>query len=500
MQEVWIFALGGFAAGAVFAWAIQASRLRAALAPLEQQLVGLREQHTLQLGDVARLRAEHERYQQLLQEESTRRASAEATALRVPELESRIAIRDQTLSSHTAKLAELETRIVEERKSLAEQRAILDESRVKLSDTFGALSAAALKSNTQSFMELAKTTLEKYQEGAKHDLETRQNAVNELVKPLRESLEKVDGKIGEIERARIHAYSALEEQLRGLVENHLPRLHTETSNLVKALSQPTVRGRWGEIQLKRVVELAGMLDHCDFTEQESRSNEEGRLRPDMVVRLPGGKQIVVDSKAPLDAYLRSVESLDDEVRRLSMVDHARQVRTHMQLLGRKQYWDQFDPTPEFVVLFLPGEMFFSAALQHAPDLIEYGVNERVIPATPTTLIALLRAVAYGWRQEALAKNAQEVADLGKQLYERVCKMAEHWARVGDRLDKAVESYNTATNVLEQRVLVTARRFRDLKTAPDNLELNSVEPVERLSRQVQSPELLPPPTADAATNY
>jgi DNA recombination protein RmuC len=246
--------------------------------------------------------------------------------------------------------------------------------------------------------------------------------------------------------------------------------------------------------LKRVVEMAGMLDHCDFYEQESRTTEDGRLRPDLIVRLPGGKTIVVDAKAPLSAYLSAMEvdANDDAARDAFLAGHARQVRDHMVALGRKGYWEQFDPAPEFVVLFLPGEMFFSAALQQDPELIEFGVTERVIPATPTTLIALLRAVAYGWRQEAIAQNAQAVADLGRLLYERIAKLAEHWTEVGTRLDKAVDAYNSSVATLESRVLVSARRFRDLKAAPEDVEIDAIEPVERTARTLQAAALSPPP--------
>jgi DNA recombination protein RmuC len=275
------------------------------------------------------------------------------------------------------------------------------------------------------------------------------------------------------------------------VETHLPRLHNETASLVKALRQPTARGRWGEMQLKRVVEMAGMLEYCDFVEQESRNTEEGRLRPDMMVRLPGGKSIVVDAKAPLAAYLDASEADDEEARQAYLADHARQVKQHITALGRKAYWDQFEQVPEFVVLFLPGEMFFSAALQQDPGLIEYGVNEKVIPATPTTLIALLRAVAYGWRQEALARNAHEISELGKELYSRLNTLANHWNNVGKGLDRAMDAYNKATGTLESRVLVTARRFRDLEAAPADAELTAPDQIDHAPRSLQAPELASP---------
>ena len=454
MTEI-LIAVAALIAGAVVAWLWRGSLAKAALGPLEQQLAG-------RSAEIEALKMEHSTAAESLREEAERRIVAEQ-------------------------------KLAAEQRVAGEKLAILSDAQQKLSDAFKALSSDALKSNNQSFIELAKATLEKFQEGARSDLEKRQKAVDELVKPIKESLEKVDGKLGEIEKARVSAYSELNTQLKGLVETHLPRLHNETASLVKALRQPTVRGRWGEIQLKRVVEMAGMLDHCDFVEQESRTIEGGRLRPDLIVRLPGGKQLVVDAKAPVEAYLRAAEAGDDETRQEYLVDHARQVRDHIVALGRKGYWEQFESTPEFVVLFLPGEMFFSAALQQDPGLIEFGVNEKVIPATPTTLIALLRAVHYGWRQEAVAKNAQEVADLGRQLYERIAVLAGHWGEVGSRLDKAVEAYNKSVAALESRVLVSARRLRDLKAAPEDTEIEVIEPIERTPRELQAPELLSMPS-------
>jgi DNA recombination protein RmuC len=302
------------------------------------------------------------------------------------------------------------------------------------------------------------------------------------LQPVRDSLDKVDSKIREIEQARAGAYAAIHEQVRNLLETQV-QLRTETGRLVTALRSPTVRGNWGEMQLRRVVELAGMLERCDFVSQSTTAGEDVRIRPDLLVRLPGGKTVVVDAKTPLDAYLRAVEATDESTRRARLADHARQVRTQMANLSRKSYWEQFDHAPEFVVLFLPGECFFSAALESDPSLIESGSAQNVILATPTTLIALLRAVAYGWRQEKLAENAAEISTLGKELFKRLSDMGEHWNKVGRSLERAVESYNSATGSLESRVMVSARRFADLKTSPLGVQIAALEPVDKTVRHV-----------------
>ncbi len=389
-----------------------------------------------------------------------------------------------------SRLSELETKLQEERKRAEEKLALLDGAQQKLLDVFKALSADALNSNNQSFLLLANATLEKFNESAKGDLEKRQQAITELVKPVQDSLAKFDSRVQELEKARIGAYESLGEQVRSLLRTQ-EQLRSETSNLVKALGRPTVRGRWGEIQLKRVVELAGMLDHCDFYEQESVNTEDSWLRPDMLVRLPGQKTIVVDAKAPLEAYLEANETEDDNIRKTKLSDHARQIRSHITALGKKSYWNQFQPSPEFVVLFLPGEVFFSAALEHDPSLIEIGVDEHVILATPTTLIALLRAVAFGWRQEKIAQNAQDIAELGRELYKRIADMSEHWRKLGKSLGSAVDSYNKATGSLESRVLVSARKFKDLETTAIGDEIEELPPVDRVPRELQIAEMVAP---------
>jgi DNA recombination protein RmuC len=396
----------------------------------------------------------------------------------------------QLNSQLNAGMAKLETAVALERKANEEKIALLTTMTDELQQSFQALSAEALKSNNQAFLQLANATLEKFQSQAKSDLELRQQAVETLVAPIGESLKKVDQQIQHLEAARNGAYGDLTAQVRSLIETQ-EKLQNETGNLVKALRTPTVRGRWGEIQLKRVVEIAGMLPYCDFVEQQTVHTSNGRLRPDLIVRLPGGKNVVVDAKTPLMAYLDAVESNDDDVRRQKLIDHANQVRTHMAQLSSKGYQEQFDPTPEFVVMFLPGETFFSAALEQEPGLIERGVAQKVIPASPTTLIALLKAVAYGWNQEKLARNAREISMLGKELYDRLRSLGAHFENVGKGLDRAVESYNKAVGSLESRVMVSARKFAELG-APVAEELAELNPIETTTRNLtldfQEPEV------------
>lgn len=445
----WLMLVVGFVAGGAAAWIWAASRSRAAqieaegrIRAAESTITGLREQAQRSVQEVSTLRDE-------LKGEGERRVTAE-------------------------------TRLQEAQVSLEQQKRLLEKAEAKLADTFRALSAEALRSNNQAFIDLAKSTFETIQAQAKGELEKRHTAISALLSPLKESLERYERQVVEMEIAREGAYSALREQLHSLAVTH-QQLQKDTGSLASALrGGPQVRGRWGEMTLRRVAELAGMSEYCDFSEQVTLTGEAGRIRPDMVVNLPGGRRIAVDAKVPLQAFLDAAAATNDKDRSESLARHSQLLRVHMNQLAAKSYWEQFDAAPEIVVLFLPAESFFSAAVEQDRTLIEDGMQKRVVLATPTTLIALLLAVAYGWRQERIAQSAQAVSDLGKELHSRLNSFIEHFQGIGSALVRAVENYNKAAGSLESRVLTSARKFKELGAAAGE-GLGEVSPLDAAPR-------------------
>jgi len=388
----------------------------------------------------------------------------------------------QSLSQHRT--------LLEKEKELSAQRLTdFELAKEQLSSSFKVLASETLKQSNTSFLELAQTHFSQFHEMAKNDLEKRETSIGNLVKPVQESLSKFDSKIQELEKARVGAYEGLTQQVRSLLESQT-QLKSETNNLVRALSNPGVRGRWGETQLRRVIELSGMLSYCDFQEQVSIDNEEGKqLRPDVVIRLPQGKTLVIDAKAPLSAFLEAMEMDDEAPRKERLNHHAKLIRSHIVDLSKKSYWAQFDENLEFVLMFIPGDSFYQSALEVDAGLIEYAFKNNVIPVTPASLISLLKAVAYGWRQEGLAQNAQKISDLGKELYQRLGVMTAHFEGLGKNLNRAVDSYNKTVSSLESRVLSSARKFKELSVHDSAAPLpESLDPIESQTRAIQSPEL------------
>jgi DNA recombination protein RmuC len=363
----------------------------------------------------------------------------------------------------------------------ADRLALLEQSETRLRSAFDSLAGETLRSNSEMFLKLARETLGRDQAIAQSSLKERETAISQLVEPLRVALQKTEAQVESLERERRDAFSSLRTQIETLA-NGQTQLQRETRNLVTALRRPEVRGRWGELTLRRLVELAGMAEHCDFTEQLQVTSDEGSLRPDMVVHMPESRNLVVDVKAPLDAYLEALEAVTDETRQVALKRHGQQVETRVRQLSSKAYWTQFEHSPEFVVLFLPGDQFLSSALAEKPDLLETALKQNVILATPSTLIALLKTVAYGWRQAAVAENAAEIRELGQELYKRLGTFTGHLGRMGQRLGAAVEAYNAAVGSLERQVMPQARRFPELGVTPD-APLAPMEQIDLLPRAV-----------------
>ena len=467
-MEIAIVLLVGLALGTLAGWFFRSRAMGPDLALARQRA----EQAEKQLDESRQQAAQSQRQREVameqLREESSRRASFEALATSIPDLQKEVEARSlglaqqqRTILEITREKESLAATIEAERKGFEEKKKLMDEAKAALSDAFNALSAAALKSNSEEFLKLAQTS----------------------VTPIRETLSKFEGKLQALEVAREGAYQGLLQQVTQLLDTG-KQLRSETSNLVQALRSPVIRGQWGEIQLRRVVEMAGMLNYCDFAEQETVKTENGSLRPDLIVKLPAGKTIVVDAKAPVTHFLDAMAVADENERKLKLQAFARLVRDRVGELGRKSYWDQFEETPELVVMFLPGDHFYSAALQQDPGLLEYGVEQKVLIATPVNLIGLLRAIAYGWRQEAIAANAKEISELGAELYKRIADLGGHWIDLGRNLTRTVDAFNSAVGSLESRVLVSARRFRELGAASSSLDIDVVEPVEKAPRSLK----------------
>ena len=414
------------------------------------------------------------------------RRAAELRAL-LSQREATFARLQEDLGAAREECARVGAQLEAAQEAAAEKVAVLQGAETRLREAFAALSSAALKQNNESFLQLARTSLGEFQRAAVTDLDGRHKALEAIVQPLRESLTRVDSKLQEVERGRIATHAQLGEQLRALTQAQ-QMLQSETSRLSRALRSPNIRGQWGELQLRRVLENAGLVEGSHYELKESTQTEEGRLTPDAIVKLPGGKNVVLDAKVPLTAYLEAVESDDDAKRELKLRDHARQVKEHVARLANKSYWAHFQPTPDIVVMFIPGESLLTSALQADPALLEFSMNRGVMLASPLTLIALLRAIAYGWQQETIARNAQEISDLGRQLYDRISKLAEHFEGVGRSLAKSVQAYNSAVGTLESRVLVTARRLKDKGvTAP--AEFPEPETIDQTPRPLGAPELV-----------
>jgi len=394
---------------------------------------------------------------------------------------------ERALDAARSQVTLLESQLDNERRLASERQMAWDEARAALSGEFASLSSTALRASNEQFLQLADGRFELAQQRAKGELDHTTQSIEQLLSPIREQLGRYEDGIRHMERERQHAYSTLVEQVKQLSESQ-DLLQRETRNLVTALRAPATRGRWGEQQLRRLMELAGMIEHCDFEEQVTQNTDTGRVRPDVIVRLTGGRKFIVDAKVPLQAFLDAIDSTDDAMRRTHMVGHARQLRAHVDSLAKKAYWEQFDFTPEYVIAFIPGDPLLAAALEHDPTLLDHAFEQRVVLATPTSLIALLRTVAFGWQQESLAQNAIEVQKAGSTLYKRLSVFGEHLAKAGRHLGGAVESYNKAVGSLERNVLPQAKRFHDLGVGSSERQMPQPEPIDSTPRLFQAPEL------------
>jgi DNA recombination protein RmuC len=451
-----LIAIACLAAGFAIAWAWASSLAAAARVGLERRAAGLE-------GTAQELKNQNGALQQDLR----------VSQKRIEE--------EQKLRATAEKDAE------SQRANLLEQRRLLDDAQVKLREAFQSLAGEALKSSSDQFIELAKSKFDSLQKEAAGDLEHRKLAIQSMVDPLETALKDLRSEVSRVESARQEAYGSLRSEVQLLATTN-KELREETGSLVNSLKQPQVKGKWGELTLRRAVELAGMSPHCDFEEQQSVDTEQGRLRPDLIVHLPGGTQIVVDAKVPLHAALKVMSPRSDVEYREAMIQHAALVRNHINALSGKEYWKQFEPTPEFVVLFVPGESFFSAALEQDRTLIEDAIDKRVVLASPTTLIALLRAIAYGWKQQLVAENAERIKDLGKELYDRVVKFAEHLSEIAKGLERASKAYNNAVASFDSRLIPSARKFREMGVG--SADVPQIDPIETFPRP-----LLSTPSAD-----
>ena len=484
--------LVGLVIGAAVSWMVTAAGRRAAVAEARRLADAAR---AAAEADLAAARREGQSARADRDAEAARAEQARAHAEDAAEqARTRVEQAAGRVAALQAELAGAQAALEAQRAATTDRERLLARREAELKDSFQALSAEALSRNNEAFLQLAEARLDKVTAAmstrADGDATQRQQAIEALLGPVAQSLHRLDGQLRTVEKEREAAYGALREQV-GAMHRTSEQLQSETRQLVNALRAPQVRGRWGELQLERVVQLAGMVEHCDFSRQVSATDASGDddtlVRPDLIVHLAGGKQIVLDAKVPFGAYLEAVDATDPDRRRDRLAAHTRHLRAHVDSLAHKSYWQRFEPTPEFVVLFVPGDPFLEAALQADPSLLEHAFERNVVIATPTTLIALLRTVAYTWRQEALARNAAKVHELGRELHTRLGTMGGHVARLGKALGGAVEAYNKTVTSLESRVLVTARRFSELEVVSD--QLDTPDQVERIPRSVQAVELV-----------